>query len=198
MKRTKVFVVSGPSGVGKTTVVAEALNKISPEYPIHKTVTYTSRPLRDGETDGEEYHSVSEAEFKGLLADGFFAEWSTSYGTFYGTPASAITGLKDGEACVLVIDRLGAKNILKKVPEAVLIWITIPNLDVLRERLEERGLNREDQIEKRLKIAELEIAQEYSDRLYRYHVVNIDFDETVEKVVSLFKSHMDELQGEKH
>ena len=192
MAQGKLFVVSGPSGVGKTTVVEAAIERLKDGFKVKRVVTYTSREPREGEVAGVDYNYIAPEEFKKRAEEGFFAEWSTVYGTYYGTPLAEITGLEENEICILVIDRVGAEKITKSVNGVAAILILPPSLEELHERLLARGLNNEEQIESRLEIAVDEMEAEEASRLYQYYVVNDDFNEAVAEMESVVLSEMTE------
>jgi guanylate kinase len=178
----KLFIISAPSGAGKSSLVERVIDHISCYYPIARVITYTSKTARLSEQDGLDYHFVSEVEFKDKIEQGFFMEWSLAYGYYYGSPWTVIDEIEGGHSYILVVDRIGAEKIIQQYEKAVLIWIYTKNLEVLRERLIKRNAENEDQIEHRLNCARHEIEQELRCPLYRYHVLNDDFARAVRKV----------------
>lgn len=162
-----LFVVSGPSGVGKGTVINEVLKVIK---DINLSISYTTRPPRKNETNGKEYFFVSEEEFNRMIESGAFLEWAKVHGNLYGTPRSYIEEkLKNNEDVLLEIDTQGARQVKKVFPEGVFIFILPPSIDALLSRLRNRGTEDEKDIEVRLNNARNE-CREW--RWYDYVVVN--------------------------
>lgn len=182
----KIFVISAPSGAGKSTLVKALLEEIRPHHPIKQVITYTSRQPRGTERDGYDYHFLTEPEFENRIAQGFFIEWSCAYGTYYGSPRSIMDDCRDGMSSLLIIDRVGAEQVKVQIPDAILIWIDVPNIGVLRERLVARGTENEEQIERRLKRAEIEMGLEFQKPLYRHHILNDDFSSAFLKLMQIF------------
>jgi guanylate kinase len=132
-----LVVVSGPSGVGKSTIVAELARRHPQVVPI---VTATTRPLRPGETDGVHYHFMSTEEFERLRANHGLLESAEVHGHWYGTPLDQIRGiLRAGRDAILTIDPQGARAVRQQVPDALLLFVMPPSMDVLDARLSQRG-----------------------------------------------------------
>jgi guanylate kinase len=184
-ERGVLFIVSGPSGVGKTTVVTECLRQYSDAYQVSRMVTYTTKTPRSTEVDGVDYHFITQSEFERKIADDFFLEWSGEYGACYGTPAHVIKDIATGASYILVIDRLGAAQVVEKYPYAVLIWIQVSSVGVLSDRLKSRKTDSDDQIQARLFLAEKEIEQEAHFPVYHYHVMNDELKTAVEVVSAI-------------
>jgi len=186
----KLFIVSAPSGAGKTSLVDEILARLMPQYPIDRLVTYTSREIRGGEKHGKDFFFVSPKEFEMRVQQGFFIEWSNEYGHYYGSPKQVQKDLQDGMSRVLVIDRKGAKQVVEHIKKPVLIWIYTHGLDVLKNRLLKRGKNSSEQIEKRLKIAKFELEEEQKNKFYRHHILNDIFADAAASLESVFVSEL--------
>jgi guanylate kinase len=178
----KLFVIAGPSGVGKTTLVNAVLQELVPAYAFERVITYTSKKPRLGEIEGQDYHFITDQEFEIKIAQGFFLEWSNVYGAYYGLPRSILSGLTQGTSYIVVLDRAGARAAALVVPEAILIWITVSSLQVLKERLIKRGRDTQEQIERRMALAAQELQQEYSEKLFRYTILNDNFQNSVKKL----------------
>ena len=188
-----LFIISAPSGAGKTSLTAALIAKLKPYYPIDKVVTYTSRSPRSGEINGIDYHFMHAQEFENKIAQGFFLEWSTVYGTYYGSPYSIVNELGHGDSRILIVDRLGTMTILKNMAtlpyKVVTIWITVPSIDVLRDRLQARGLDDPERIHRRLILAAQEMDQETQSPLYDHEILNDLFENSLEKLEVLAKKH---------
>lgn len=166
-RRGRLFIISAPSGAGKTTL-CQALRE---RFPALKySVSATTRAPRQGERDGVDYFFVSREAFCERLEKGGWAEWAEVYGNFYGTSAAFLDrALAAGEDILLDIDVQGARQILRMYPDCVTIFIMPPSIEALRRRLENRGTDSPEVIEKRLVSAREEMAQK---DLYRHVVVN--------------------------
>jgi guanylate kinase len=181
LRRGLLFVLSGPSGVGKDTLLKELLKR---DLRITKCVTYTTRPPRPGEVDGVDYKFLSLAEFEELKRNDAFLEWAEVGGNFYATPKDfVVKKLAEGEDIILKIDVQGAMRVKELFPEAILIFIAPPSLEALAERMRKRG-SPEEEIKRRLEIAsrEMEMA-----RNYQFFLVNNDLEETLEKLYEIIK-----------
>ena len=175
-----VFIVSAPSGAGKTTLTREVLS-IYPEMSL--SVSCTTRTPRDGETPGKDYDFVSEAAFKWMLAAGDFAEWAEVHGKLYGTPRRMLDRrLRGGGDVLLDIDVQGARQIRQHYTGAVSIFVLPPSLDELRRRLAGRGTDARKTIEQRWNNARHEI-QEIQG--YDYFIVNRDVDDAVKRLAAI-------------
>ena len=165
----KLFVVSGPSGVGKGTLLALVLPELD---GIQVVVSVTTRQPRTGEVDGVDYFFVTDEEFDKLIAEDGLLEWAAVHGARYGTLRSEVlTALSAGQDVVLEIDPQGARQVKDHYPDAVLLFIMPPSLDELRRRLVKRGTESEEAIDRRVAAAasELQAVGEY-DKL----VINDD------------------------
>lgn len=162
-----LVVVSGPSGVGKSTIVAELARRRPQVVPI---VTATTRARRDEEVDGVHYHFLSEDEFEALIARDGLLEHANNHGHWYGTPVDQVRGiLAAGRDAILTISPEGARNVRRLVPDALLVFVMPPSMEDLAERLRSRGSESEASIARRRRDAERWIA-EADD--YDYVVVN--------------------------
>ena len=177
-----LFVVSGPSGTGKDTVVDSLLKK-HPE--IQHTVSATTRAPREGEKDGINYHFMSTADFENHLANDQIVEHTQYCGNYYGTLRSEIEGrMALGIPVILVIEVEGAGNIKKMYPGATTIFVLPPNMEELERRLRSRGTESEETIRRRLQRAETEIANSVN---YDEHIVNNQVEACADGLYSIIQ-----------
>lgn len=175
----KLFVISGPSGAGKGTLVARVRERIP---SLGLTVSATTRGPRAGERDGVNYYFMSDDEFTRRVEEGDFLEWAQVHDHRYGTLMSEVDrNLKTGHSLILEIDVQGAFNVKRRFPEAVLIFIEPPSLDVLRARLIGRGSETDESLELRLRDAQHEMT--LADR-YDARIVNDDLDRATDELVA--------------
>ena len=150
-----LIVISGPSGVGKDTVIT-AIKKLN--NSIYHTITSTTRTKRQGETDGIDYHFIAQDEFKLMIDHGDFLEWAKVYGNLYGTPKDQIRHtLAEGRDVIAKVDVQGALSIKKLVPDALFIWLSAPSIEQLDARLRDRNTDSEQDIEIRIETAHNEM-----------------------------------------
>jgi guanylate kinase len=179
---SRLTVLSGPSGVGKSTVVAE-LHRICPGIWISVSVT-TRRP-RPGEVDGREYHFVDDGEFDRLIASGAMLEWAQFADHRYGTPrAPLIEKLEAGVACLLEIDLAGARQVRRAAPDARLVFLAPPSWDELVRRLTGRGTEPPEVLARRLAVAEEELAAAAE---FDVTLVNTSVKDVCRQLVALMK-----------
>ncbi len=176
----KLIVISGPSGVGKSTVV----KKVMEMYPnLHFSVSATTRPMRPGEVDGKNYYFVDHEAFQKMIDDGHLLEYAQYVGNYYGTPEAPINeSLKNGNDILLDVDLQGALNIKKKRPDAILIFMVAPSFAEIEKRLNGRGDTAPELIKERLTRAKWEYSQ--ADQ-YDYLVVNEDVEKASEEIISI-------------
>ena len=179
----KLIIITGPSGVGKGTVVKELLDK---DKDIWLSVSATTRSPRMGEKNGENYYFISDEKFKDMIDKKEFLEWAQFAGNYYGTPLSTVNEkIEMGFIVLLEIEVEGAKQIKEKFPEALSIFLLPPSKEELEKRIRNRGTEKEDAINKRLSRANFEIAS--SDK-FDFVLTNHDVNETVKEVSKIIKS----------
>ena len=179
----RVFVITGPSGVGKGTLI-RLLRERVPELAL--SVSATTRAPRPGEEDGADYHFLSDEEFARRVADGEFVESAEYSGRRYGTLRSELERhLAEGHPVVLEIEVQGARQVREAMPEAIQIFIEPPDGDALKDRLVGRGTDEPDAIARRLAVAEDELAAAGE---FQYRVVNDRLDEAVARLVEIVTS----------
>jgi guanylate kinase len=172
-----LFVVSAPSGAGKTTVV-ERLVQTTPGLRMSRS--YTSRPARPGEADGVDYHFVSRERFEAMIAGDQFLEWAEIFGNLYGTSTvDTERALHEGADLVLVIDVQGARQVRRQGLPVVSVFVLPPSFDALQQRLRGRSKDSDDQIRRRLDVAREEVN---AVEEYEYVVVNDEVDACVGRI----------------
>lgn len=180
MTTGRLVILSGPSGVGKDTVI-DAWQLVNPD--IERVVAYTTRDPRPGEVDGVAYWFVSRPEFLRMADANEFIEHKEVAGNFYATPARHTDRiLSEGRIAILKIDVQGALEVMEKRPDSLSVFLLPPSGTTLRERLETRGTDSPETIARRLMLAETELAQ--ADR-YGYRIVNRDVSEVVARLQEL-------------
>jgi guanylate kinase len=180
--RGSLYVISGPSGSGKSSLANWALEEIP---KLRFSVSHTTRKPRPGEQNSVEYFFVSEEEFKEVVQEGGFMEYARVFGYYYGTSETNVETLRQaGFDLLLDIDVQGARQVLEAHPEAVLIFVFPPSLEELTRRLRDRNLDDESAITKRLSIAKEEIN---SYRSYQYVIINEDYEKSVNELKSILQ-----------
>ena len=179
MRQGNLFVISGPSGAGKGTLVSRLMAAVDDAW---LSVSATTRAPREGEVNGIQYYFVSFEEFERMIDAGEFLEWARFSGNYYGTPrASVRKHMAQGEQVILEIEIQGARQVKAQLPEAHLVFIEPPSLEELEKRLRGRGTESEDAIIRRLETARVELSgkMEYDMRL-----VNDDLDTASEELIA--------------
>jgi guanylate kinase len=181
-KEGNIFVVSAPSGAGKTTIVKSIL-KDFPELAF--SISATTRRKRENEKDGLDYHFISEDDFLKRIKENKYVEWEKFYDYYYGTPKNFVdNNIKNGISVLLEVDVKGALKIKSIYPYAILIYIYPPSFEVLVERLKNRKTEDESDLKKRVERAKMELS--HKDK-FDYLVVNNDLNTAIDQVKSLIK-----------
>lgn len=176
----KLIVITGPSGVGKGTLVRSLLEK-HPE--LHLSTSMTTRPPRPGEVDGRDYFFVSRNRFQRMVEGGELLEWAEFAGNYYGTPRRAVEDrIETGESVLLEIELEGARQISRTFPEAVRVFILPPSVEELERRLRSRGQDSEAAIARRLNRAKIEME---ATAEFNFTLVNDDFDRALGRLEAL-------------
>lgn len=177
MTAARLFIISGPSAVGKGTIVKRILKSDS---KVHLSVSATTRNPREGEEEGVSYYFMSDEQFVKAVGEGGFLEHASVHGHYYGTPKTPVMSqLKAGRDVILEIDVQGAMQVKESYPDGVFIFILPPSVDALRSRIMHRGTESEEDIQVRLGAAQREM--EYLEH-YDYYVVNDDLEKAVDSV----------------
>ena len=181
-ERGQLIVLSGPSGVGKSTVIAELLGQ---RDNIYFSVSYTTRQPRVGEQDGVNYCFVSRGEFEGMIARNELLEYAEYVGNYYGTPKKFVVDmLSFGKDVILEIDVKGALQVKQNYPDSLLFFIEAPSEQALYERLVQRGSETPDKIQIRMARNKLELAQRSK---YDYCIMNDSVDRAVKEIIDILK-----------
>ncbi len=184
LKRGKLVLYTGSSGVGKGTILAEILKRDS---NIRLSVSNTTREKRVGEIDGVHYNFVSKEQFEQIIAENGFLEYAQYCDNYYGTPKKGVEDmLNDGYTVVLEIEVQGGVQIMEKYPDILSIFICPPSIDVLEKRLRNRGTEDEQTIQMRLAAAKNEL--NYKSK-YQFNVVNDDLNTAVDEVLNIIHNN---------
>jgi guanylate kinase len=192
-RRGLLFIVSAPSGAGKTTLVERLVERTS---HLSMSRSYTSRPARDGETDGVDYNFVTRERFEAMAAGGEFLEWADVFGNLYGTSAADTDRLRlGGDDVVLVIDVQGARQLRLRGVEAITVFVMPPSFGILEQRLRGRSKDSDGVIRRRLDVARAEVA---SFTEYNYIVINDELTGAVDRlraIVLAERARRERMQG---
>ncbi|MBQ7924328.1 MAG: guanylate kinase [Clostridia bacterium] len=172
----KLIVVSGPSGVGKGTIVKTLVGR---RADVVESVSCTTRAPRTGEVHGREYFFLSKEEFTRRISENDFLEYDEHFGNFYGTPKSFVREMLKEKHVILEIDVVGALNAKKAFPESVLVMIAPPSVEELKRRLIGRGTETDEEIENRLKRLDYELSKKDQ---YDYVVINDNLEEAIARL----------------
>ena len=184
MKPEKLIILSAPSGTGKGTVIRRIMEKMD---NIVLSVSATTRAPRPGETDGVEYHFITRKRFEEMIRDGELLEHAEYSGNYYGTPMAPLeTNTDEGRYVILEIEVKGFRQVKKKIPEALAIFLAPPSLEELERRLRGRGTETEDSIQRRLKAARKEMPMA---KRFDHIVVNDSVDRAADEIIDIILNH---------
>lgn len=185
-----LFVISGPSGAGKGTLLSKVIERIPDAWV---SVSATTRNPRPGEEEGVHYYFLDKDHFLELVIHDGFLEWAKVHDNYYGTlKESVLEHMKAGEQVILEIDVQGALQVRNVIPEAHLVFIEPPSLEELERRLRSRGTESDDVISSRMKTAEVELAQKME---YDIQVVNDDLEQAVNELTAVINSFANDTKG---
>jgi guanylate kinase len=175
-----IFIISAPSGTGKTTLVREVIQQLP---GLRFSVSFTTRLPRPDEREGEDYYFVSHSAFQRMVGKNEFLEWAEVLGNRYGTPRPDLKKMElEGIDLILDIDTQGAKKVTKEIAKPVLIYLLPPSLRVLRERLINRGVDSLERVKFRLSNARRDMEEAYG---YHYVIVNDSIEDALEKLKAI-------------
>lgn len=184
MAKGKLVVITGPSGVGKSTITREVLRRTGAEFSI----SATTRPPRQGEADGRDYRFVDRPAFERMIERGEMLEWAEVFGNLYGTPERPVREALDaGGTVVLEIDVQGGLQVHEKAPEAEFVLIAPPDDQELARRLRRRGSEDDEAAARRLAKASEELRTAERSGVYNHRVVNDDLEEAIRRVVRIVR-----------
>ena len=181
-----LLIISGPSGVGKGTLLSSVLDRYDPKN-VYFSVSVTTRAPRPGEREGINYHYLSREEYEALKKSGGLLEWNVFCDVGYGTPFDPVKrALSEGKLVILEIDVNGMRQVVKKMPDAITVFVAPPSFEELERRIRKRNTETEGQLKKRLSAAERELlaAEEY-----KYTVINDGLEDAVNELSGILERH---------
>lgn len=186
----RLFLISSPSGAGKTTLIKFVLERFE---TLNYSISYTTRNPRENEQDGKDYFFISTGEFKTMIDQDHWLEWAKVHDNYYGTSKITVQRcLEKGENVLLEIDVQGARQIMASNDDVISIFIMPPSFEELKKRLVKRGTDKDGVIQKRLENAEIEMSQK---KLYQHIIVNNDLDTAIEELCAVFNETINKANG---
>ena len=187
MNQGLLVIISGPAGVGKSTITREVVHRCQGVFSVSVTTRYKS----DQDVEGRDYDFVSTDEFKQQIEAGNLLEWAEVFGNHYGTPRDKVEqALTQGKLVVLEIDVQGAKQVKARMPDALAIFVMPPDEQTLLGRLRRRGREGEDVIQKRFEKAKWEIEQARSSNVYDHFITNADLDAAISEAEQAVRTRL--------
>ena len=191
MSKGRLFIISGPSGSGKDTILKELFNCMK---ELKFSISSITRQMRSNEKQGEKYNFISREEFEKMISKGELLEYNTYSGNYYGTPKAPVEeAIKNGQDIVVEVDVNGAANIRKSMLDNISIFIAPPSIEILKSRLSSRGTETEEEIKKRMDVSLGEIARANE---YDYIVINDELESAVKDIVDIIR--IDRLRAERN
>lgn len=189
-RKGKIVIVSGPSGVGKSSICKEVVKRLD---NVYLSVSVTTRPRAEAEVDGQDYWFVSQQQFRKRIDEGSLLEYAEVFGHLYGTPKDKVAeALQAGKNAILEIDVQGARQVKLVYPDAVMVFIFPPTEKELAQRIKNRGREETGATEERLEGANAEFAAAW--QYYEHMVVNDDLEQAVKEVIQIIKQNNGEKQ----
>ena len=189
----KLFIVSAPSGAGKTTLVNEVIKTFKSQFNLNRVITYTTRPQRPCDIHGKDYYFISKQEFEQKIHENFFLEYSCEYGNYYGSPCHIMDDLKAGKSYCMIVDLVGARALHQKINTAVFIWIYPKSLEILKQRLIKRNSDDMQEIERRLQLANKEMMNQHLHDIFTHEILNDDFEIARKSLTDLIQKELAKL-----
>ena len=181
-----LLIISGPSGVGKGTLLSSVLERYDPK-DVYFSVSVTTRAPRPGEREGINYHYISREEYEALKKSGGLLEWNVFCDVGYGTPFDPVKrALSEGKLVILEIDVNGMRQVVKKMPDAITVFVAPPSFEELERRIRKRNTETEGQLKKRLSAAERELLAAED---YKYTVINDGLEDAVNELSGILERH---------
>ena len=190
MKTGQIFVILAPTGAGKTTLINTVITNISNKIKLNEVITYTTRPIRNGEKQSVDYYFISNENFIEKEKKNFFLETTNYNGFWYGSPKKIKDDLTNGKLLILVTDHAGAKKIKSLILDAILIWIDVPDIVSIEHRLMQRNTEDEKYLIQRINLAKKEIELENKENFFMYHIMNKKFETALIELLLIIEKHI--------
>jgi len=189
-RKGKIVIISGPSGVGKSTICKEVVKRLD---NVCLSISVTTRPMAEAEVDGQDYWFLSQQQFRKRINEGSLLEYAEVFGHLYGTPKDKVeVALGAGKTIILEIDVQGAREVKSVCPDAAMVFIFPPTEKELAQRIKNRGREGMEAVEERLEGADTEFAAAW--QYYEHMVVNDDLEHAVKEVIQIIKQNSGEKQ----
>lgn len=189
-RKGKIVIISGPSGVGKSTICKEVVKRLD---NVCLSISVTTRPMAEAEVDGQDYWFLSQQQFRKRIDEGSLLEYAEVFGHLYGTPKDKVeVALGAGKTIILEIDVQGAREVKSVCPDAAMVFIFPPTEKELAQRIKNRGREGMEAVEERLEGADTEFAAAW--QYYEHMVVNDDLEQAVKEVIQIIKQNSGEKQ----